>query len=299
MISRRLFLTLLATPCLRAASFSKPIGINLYTVRNSLTKDPAATYGALAAMGIREIEVRPNYLYDHGDLIRQAGLQPVHMFIDSATVTGDWEASLTMQRAMAKRMNLPEPKANAPRPSLAEMAALAKEFGIRRLGISYLLPSERPGGIAAMNRAVEELAGMGVGFYYHNHAWEFEGEPGKRFLDLLEQEARPDLRLELDLFWATIGGGDVVDLLGRWKGRVSSLHLKDVARDAPRQKTEGNMPATAFKEVGAGILDWPRVLRAAAQAGVENYLIEQDQTPGDSLVSVRQSVDFLKRVNLE
>ncbi len=298
MLNRRLFLALAGALPLRAARFSKPIGINLYTVRDSLAKDAAGTYQALHALGIRELEVRPNHLRDHGDLIRRNALKPVHMFIESAVITGDWEAGLAMQRAMAKQMNLPEPKADGPRPTLAEMAALAKQFGIERLGISYLLPAERPNAIGHINRATEELAKHGLGFYYHNHAWEFDAGKGPRFLDRLRQESDPRVKLELDLFWATIGGDDPVTLLQTWKGRVASLHMKDVARDAPRQKTEMSIPRTAFKELGAGILDWPRLLAAASAAGVGHYLIEQDYTEGDPLDSVRRSVAFLKQAEI-
>jgi sugar phosphate isomerase/epimerase len=296
---RRQFLALTAAaPWLRAAPFSKPLGINLYTVRDSLAKEPEKTYRALADLGVRRIEVRPNHLHEHAAYVRGAGLTPVHMFIESALITGDWEAALAMQRAMAKRMNQPEPKAGAPRPTLEEMAALAKQFGIRRLGISYLQPAERPAAVARINEAVEKLDSLGLGFYYHNHAWGFDGAAGATFMDRLHKEAHPKLRLELDLFWATIGGEDVVRMLGQWKGRVASLHIKDVAADAPRQKSEANMPRTAFKEVGAGILNWPQVLRAAWDAGVEEYLIEQDFTPHDPIESVRQSVRFLRQTNL-
>lgn len=298
MIDRRRFLTFAAAaPWLRAAPFNKPLGINLYTVRDSLAKEPEKTYRALAALGVRRIEVRPNHLQEHAAFIRAAGLQPVHMFIESAIVTGEWDAALEMQRAMAKRMNQPEPPAGAPRPTLAQMAALAKQFGVRRLGVSYLLPVERSTAIARMNGAVEQLDLLGLGFYYHNHAWEFDGAPGATFMDRLRREAHGRLRLELDLFWATIGGEDVVEMLGQWKGRVASLHVKDVAPGAPRQKSESNVPRTAFMEAGAGILDWPRVLKAAADAGVEEYLIEQDFTPGDPLESVRKSVEFLSKTD--
>lgn len=298
MMNRRLFLALAGSLPLRAAPFSKPIGINLYTVRNSLAKDPAGTYKALHALGIRELEVRAVQLQDHGQLIRQNALKPKHMFLDSAVVTGDWEASIAMQRAMAKRMNLPEPKSDAPRPTLAAMAQLAKEFGIERLGISYLLPGERPKAIEHINRATDELAKLGLGFYYHNHAWEFESGKGTRFLDQLHKEADPRVKLELDLFWATVGGDDPVKLLETWKGRVASLHMKDVASNAPRQRTEMAIPPTAFKEIGAGILDWPRILSAAATAGVEHYFIEQDFTEGDPIDSVRRSIAYLKQVEI-
>jgi sugar phosphate isomerase/epimerase len=297
-ISRRLLLSLAATPLLRGAPFSKPIGINLYTVRDSLAKDPAATYQALAEIGIRQIEVRANHLQENGALIRSAGLQPVHMFLDSPIITGEWAATLARQRAMARRMNLPEPDPNAPRPTLQQMASLAKEFGIRRLGLSYLMENERQSAIPKMNAAVDMLEKQGLGFYYHNHAWEFDASSGTHFFDRLFAEGDKRLKIELDVFWAKVGGQDNVALLNKWKGRVASLHVKDVDAAAPRQTSEGNMPRTAFKEVGAGVLDWPPLLRAAADAGTEFYLIEQDATPGDPLVSVRQSVAFLKQVQL-
>ncbi|MCW5964875.1 MAG: sugar phosphate isomerase/epimerase [Bryobacterales bacterium] len=297
-ISRRLFLASAAAPLLRAAPFSKPIGINLYTVRTSLAKDPEATYKGLADLGITQIEVRAVQLREHAKFIRAAKLQPVHMFVDNPVITGDWEAALAQQRAMARRANRPEPPADGPRPTLTEMASLAKEFGIKRLGLSYLSPNERPQAIAKINEAVEALDKQGMGFYYHNHAFEFDASQGRSFFDRLLADGHPKLTIELDVFWATIGGEDAASLLGKWKGRVASLHVKDVDKAAPRQKNESDMPPAAFKELGAGILDWPKLLRAAADAGTDYYLIEQDMTPGDPLVSVKQSVDFLKSVNL-
>ena len=57
------------------------------------------------------------------------------------------------------------------------------------------------------------------------------------------------------------------------------------------------MPRTAFKEVGNGVLDWPGILRAASAAGVQHYFVEQDQTPGDPLDSLRQSYNYLSKLN--
>jgi sugar phosphate isomerase/epimerase len=297
--SRRLFLSLAAaTPLLRSATFSKPIGINLFTVRDSLSKDPSGTYQALAEMGVRQLEVRANHLEDHANMIRSAGLQPVHMFIEYPTISGDWTAVLERQRAMARRMNRPEPDPNQPRPNLKDSAAMAKEFGISRLGLSSLQGAEGDAAIRGMNEAVDYLEGQGMGFYYHNHASEFDASSGTSFFDRLFATSDKRLKIELDVFWSYVGGQDNVALLNKWKGRVASLHVKDVEKGTPRQNSERNIPRTAFKEVGAGILDWPRLLKAAEDAGTEFYLIEQDSTPGDPLVSVRQSVDFLKQVQV-
>jgi sugar phosphate isomerase/epimerase len=49
--------------------------------------------------------------------------------------------------------------------------------------------------------------------------------------------------------------------------------------------------------VGNGVIDWPKVLSAAAKAGVRHYFVEQDQTPGDPLASLKESYNYLSRLN--
>ncbi|MBL8239846.1 MAG: sugar phosphate isomerase/epimerase [Bryobacterales bacterium] len=286
--------TFLAMPALAAARFKQPLGLSLYTVRAPLGAKPEETYKAIGAAGISEVEVRPVNLTDHAGYLRAAGLKPVHMFIDSAVITGAWEEWEKLQAQMAARMKLPAPKAPMARPSLAELIALAKEHRVHRIGVSYLLPGERANSIAKLNEAAEACKKAGVGFYYHNHAFEFEGEPGARFIDRLHKELHPHARLELDVFWAAIGGEEPVALLKQWKGRVGSLHLKDVAATAPRKVGEFTMPPSAFKEVGLGTLDWKGILAAARAAKVDHYMIEQDSTPGDPMDSVRKSVGYLR-----
>ena len=77
-------------------------------------------------------------------------------------------------------------------------------------------------------------------------------------------------------------------------GRVPLLHLKDKAPGTPVMYNE-TVARAAFKEVGSGVIPWPAVLRAAASAGVEHYFVEQDQTPGDPVDSLRQSFAYLSK----
>jgi sugar phosphate isomerase/epimerase len=58
-----------------------------------------------------------------------------------------------------------------------------------------------------------------------------------------------------------------------------------------------SVAAGAFKEVGHGVIDWPAVLRAAESAGVSHYFVEQDQTPGDPVESLRQSFGYISKLN--
>lgn len=290
---------LAATPLLLAArTFQRPIGLNVFTVRTPLAQAPAQTYQALARAGIQTLEVRPVHLQQHAAMIKDAGLKPVHMFIESAAVTGAWDEWQTFMTAMAARYKAPPPSASAPRPTLEAMIELAKQHGIQRIGTSMLLPGERASAIAAINRAAATCAAAGLELYYHNHAYEFAGPRGARYLDRLHKELDPRVRLELDIFWAAISGEQPERVLRQWKGRVRSIHLKDLAENAPRGLAETDVPPTAFRELGNGTLNLRRVVRAAEAAGVEHYFIELDFTPGDPLDSVQRSVSYLKSLAL-
>ena len=87
-----------------------------------------------------------------------------------------------------------------------------------------------------------------------------------------------------------------MEILKKVSGRVHLLHLKDKAQGTPVMYKE-TVAAGAFKEVGHGILDWAPILRAAESAGVQHYFVEQDQTPGDPVESLRQSFDYISKLN--
>ena len=84
-------------------------------------------------------------------------------------------------------------------------------------------------------------------------------------------------------------------MLREWSERVALLHLKDMAPGTPHQFNE-SLPPGDFKEVGSGTLDFPAILKAAPGAQVKHYFVEQDQTPGDPLASIRKSFDYLKKI---
>jgi sugar phosphate isomerase/epimerase len=102
--------------------------------------------------------------------------------------------------------------------------------------------------------------------------------------------------LELDIMWAQVARVDPVSVLAKYGKRVRLMHLKNVAADLPKQYHE-KVPAEAFREVGNGSIDIPAVLKAAAGAVVEHYFVEQDQTPGDPIESLRSSYQYLSKLN--
>ena len=98
----------------------------------------------------------------------------------------------------------------------------------------------------------------------------------------------------MDVFWVSVAGHDPLEMLKEWKGRVALLHLKDKDKETPVQYTE-SVPKTAFKEVGSGSLNFPALLKPPG-LGVKHYFVEQDQTPGDPLDSLRKSFQYLQSI---
>jgi len=185
---------------------------------------------------------------------------------------------------------------------LARAIDQAKKWGFAYAVFPYLPPAER-GGLDKiriltdkLNRAGEKCRAVGLGFCYHNHAFEFEPMEGTTgFQVMMDRLDKKLCGFEMDCFWVSVAGHDPVELLKKLSGRVPLLHLKDKAPGTPVMFKE-SVDRGAFKEVGSGVIDWPAVLRAAASSGVQHYFVEQDQTPGDPVESLRQSFGYLSKL---
>jgi sugar phosphate isomerase/epimerase len=278
-----------ANASLRAQA-ARPLGVQLYTVRDRLGARTDQTLAAIAAIGYRELEVLRADLPQVVPLARKHGLRAVSMHLEAPFVTGDW----TPWRDALK---VPEGS------TLERALGDAATHGVQYAVLSYLMPAERGGGLTFYQRLSDQLntageagrkAGVTIG--YLNHGFEFEPLPdGRRPIDVLVERTDPALvTLELDVFWAGITGADPVALLGKYKGRVALVHLKDRAKDAPTATDERKVAPSAFKEVGSGSLDFAAILKAADAAGVAHYFVEQDHTPGDPVASLRQSFRYLQ-----
>jgi sugar phosphate isomerase/epimerase len=254
------------------------IGVQLYTVRNVLPQKPAETLRAIEAIGYREIEATYGGLDQIWPAIRGAHLNPVSVHLDNTLMNAGKEDELG--RAIDQ----------------------AKKWDFTYAVFPYVPPAER-GGLDKfrelsdkLNRAGEKCRAAGLRFCYHNHAFEFQPMEGATGFQVMADRLDPKLcAFEMDCFWVSVAGHDPVELLRRLSGRVALLHLKDKAQGTPVRYNE-SVDRSAFKEVGRGALDWPAILRAAESAGVQHYFVEQDQTPGDPLESLRQSLGYLAKL---
>lgn len=291
---RQLSLALFASAAAGAtARFTHPLGAELYTVRNILPTTPDATLRSIAEIGYREVETDHATLLQLAPLFQKYGLKPVSCHFETPLVTGNWKPWI------ARRARQKTPFA-AEGTTWAQAIEDAKKFGVEYMVMAYLLPEERGDADSLkriadkMNKVGMETRAAGMKFCYHNHCFEFQGEPGARPIDIfLNHWDKRAVGLEMDVFWVSVGGNDPVEMLERLRGRVPLVHLKDKAKGTPVLYDESKA-GKAFKEVGAGVLDFPAILKAAQAAGAQHYFVEQDQTPGDPLASLRQSYQYLR-----
>jgi len=262
---------------LMAAQLSS-IGVQLYTVRSVLPQKPAETLRAIEAIGYREIEATYGGLDKIWPDIEATRLKAVSVHLDNTMMNAGKEEELA--RAIEQ----------------------VKKWGFTFAVFPYLPVTER-GGLEKirllcdkLNKAGEKCRAAGLRFCYHNHAFEFEPMEGTTGFQVMMDRLDKNLcGFELDCFWVSVAGHNPVDLLEKLSGRVPLVHLKDKAPGTPVMYKE-SVDRGAFKEVGSGTIAWPNVLRAASAAGTEHYFVEQDQTPGDPLESLRQSYAYLSRL---
>jgi sugar phosphate isomerase/epimerase len=277
-LSRRDILGIAVAATVASAAKLKTVGVQLYTVRSVLPEHPRETLTAIEQIGYREVEVTYDTIPKIWDTLKQTTLKPVSVHLDTALFT----------HAQGK---------------LPAVLDEVKKRGFQYAVCPYIAPADR-GGVDMIRRLADTLNKAGehcrrarISLCYHNHAFEFAAAEGGTLLDVLMKSADPKLvSLELDIMWAQVAGVDPVSVLQRYGSRVALMHLKDVATGVDKRYDE-SIPKDAFREVGKGVVNVPAVLKAAAAAKVKHYFVEQDQTPGDPLQSLRESYEYLSKLD--
>jgi sugar phosphate isomerase/epimerase len=145
-------------------------------------------------------------------------------------------------------------------------------------------PSAIERGVERINAGAANARAYGMRIGYHNHYAEFANEFGGQsayeiLLDLLD----PSVVIELDMYWAQMGGADPAQVIRSLGERVKFLHVKD--GPAISQETDWMVP------VGQGTLDIPSALRASDT--VDWHIVELDRSKMDMIDALRESYDYL------
>jgi sugar phosphate isomerase/epimerase len=276
-ITRRSFVALSATlPFAMRAYATKssiPIGLELYSVREELKKDPEATVRAVAQMGYQCVEFYSPY-FDW----TEPQAKSMRKLLDDLGIrcysTHNSEEYFTKEKiSKARDLNLTlgtkymVMASSNPKPGIDGWKAIADE----------------------LNSAADFLAPAGLKTGYHNHQPEFKTEDGVRPIEVLAKNTKPTVMLQLDVGTCLNSGGDPAAWIRSNPGRIRSIHLKDWSSD----------PAKGYQVLfGEGDAKWKEIFAAAESVGgVEYYLLEQEGSRFGELETAKRCLEAYHKIH--
>jgi sugar phosphate isomerase/epimerase len=247
-------------------------GIQLYTLRELMPKDPKGTLKQVADMGYKQIEG-----YEGGQGMFW-GMSPQEWkdYCD--------ELGLNM---VSCHMNIRENAAE----KIQQLASIGTAYAIC------------PGVGGQPDRAAwQEIVDLfnetgriakdnGIGFAYHNHAYTFEEVDGIMPQAFLMENTDDSVDYEMDIYWVVTGGADPVEWLQRYPDKWRLCHVKDRKKGAPLDEHEVSV------DLGTGSIDFSRVLRVAEEVGMQYYILEQEDYENSTpLKSAAAGARYLERL---
>jgi sugar phosphate isomerase/epimerase len=242
---------------------TQPLSVQLYTVRDALSADLPGTLATIADIGFTNVELFGfvDRADEYAAALQQAGLVAPSghaRLLDAGEQ--DLERILTASVTVGLG-TLIDPHVDETRWTTREdVEAIARQF----------------------NDLAPRAADHGLVLGYHNHAFEFSNRiDGTSAFEVFAGALSDDVVLELDTYWAKVGGDDPVAVLGRLGDQVRFLHVKDGdgSHDDKRQVAVGN-----------GVMPVRDIVAAAPDA---QQVIELDDHDGDVVQAVRDSYAFL------
>jgi sugar phosphate isomerase/epimerase len=289
MINRRSFirntgltgLSLLALPPVFAGAKNKGllVGLQLYCVRDEMKKDPAGTLKALAEMGYKHVE-HANYVggkfygytpTDFKKLLTDLGmtmpsghtvLAPRHYNASTKTFTDEWKKTIEDAAFMGQKFVISPSMDGRVRKSYNDLMAILEMF----------------------NKSGELCKPYGMHFGYHNHDFEFSEKHGDRTLyELILSETDPALVMQqLDTGILFNGGANALDIVKKYPGRFTSMHVKDaIALPDKKDQYESTV-------LGNGVSGIQEILKMVSKQKTPPHLIieqeaYQGKTPMDCM----------------
>lgn len=264
---------------LPANPYDKPIGLQLYTLRNELGNDLAGTLRKVARIGYKEVEIVDFYGKDSRqtrELLQDQGLTAPSAHYQIGQIESNWDKQIDY----------------------------AREIGLKFM-VSAIVPADRRDSLDhymrladLFNKAGEKAQQAGIQFCYHNHNFEFKVFGDTTPYEYLLKATDPKLvNFEMDCFWVTHAGRDPVEYFTKHPGRFPLLHIKDLKAGNP-PTTDFDSRVGLFAEVGNGTIDWKRIFVAAPKGGMTHYYVEQDRCEMPPIESVKISYNYLHNLKL-
>jgi sugar phosphate isomerase/epimerase len=279
------FLSPLTSALAAEKAFSLPVGIQLYTLREQLSKDVKETIAKVAKIGYNQVETFYGYPGKNA-------------------APGFWGLDAKAFKLLLAENHLTSPSghynANAFFAKGGNDEILKQHIEVAAtVGQKYFVIPSIPHDktkpdtadhykevAAKFNHAAELCKKSGLQLGYHNHNFEFRDlGKGVTPFDILLKETDPSMvSFELDLFWTVNAGLNPLEMFRLYPGRFKMWHVKDMDK----------ADKSVFTEVGTGSIDFKSIFKKAKLSGMEYIFVEQDVIRIDPWESITKSINYIK-----
>ncbi|MGO4906351.1 sugar phosphate isomerase/epimerase family protein [Flavobacterium sp. W20_MBD1_R3] len=288
MIKRREFLintglalgALAIAPTFAFESKKRAIGIQLWTLRDTLPKDVKGVLSQVGKAGFTEVETF-GYAVDKGffgtsvrdfkSILDDNGLKATSNHFDFNSMIKDGSTDLVQS-----------------------YVETANQLGSEYVTIPYIVAELRGTTGDAykklavqINKVGELCKAGGLKLAYHNHDFEFTKFGSTNGYEILLNETDKNLvDFELDLYWAVRSGNDPLELFKKYPGRFKMWHVKDMDKVNPDWNAE----------IGTGSIDFKSLFAQAELAGMKRFFLEHESNyKPNPIESAVTSFNYIKK----
>ncbi len=248
-------------------------GLQLYTLREDLPKDPQGVLKQVASFGFRELE---GYEGEKG-MFWGMGHKAFGQYLDGLGI-----------KMVSSHCDINK--------DFDRKAAEAAEIGMKYLISPYIGPQKTADEYKkfadTFNQRGEVCRKNGLRFAYHNHGYTFQAVDGQMPQDILMQGTDPALvDFEMDIYWVVTAGADPEAWLKKYPNRFTLCHVKDRMKGVPAEEQEASC------DLGTGTINFAKVLRTATDNGMKHFIMEQERYDNSTpLRSAEAGAAFLKNL---
>jgi len=259
---------------LAAGKAKKGLGLQLYTLRDVIGKDPKGVLDKVAGFGYKRLE---SYGYEGGKIYGM-DFQEFVKYVDGLGM-----------KVVSGHYGLDKIKGDTWLRAVEDARKAGQEYMV----MPYINEEDR-GTLddykkicGDLNKAGEVCNAHGVRFGYHNHAFEFTEVDGEVPYDVMLKELdHKNVSMEMDIFWVYNAGQDPLKYFAKYPGRFEQWHIKDM------DKNDRNRNA----DVGTGSIDFKPIFAQAKLSGMKQWYVEQETYPGDPIDSAAACANFMKTI---
>ncbi len=267
---------ILITPTTQAAPTQPQLSVQLWSVKDDVSKDFEGTLKQLASAGFQGVEFAGNFgSYSNDGPGLKIFLQKNGLKASGAHVQFD----------------------NFSPENFAKTVAFYKAFDCKYLIIPM---DKRASTLAGAKEVAKDLTALekklkpyGLHTGYHNHKQELVDQEGSTSWDVIAKNTPKSVVLEQDVAWTEAAGKDPSEIVKQYPGRIIATHYKAAA------PIEGN---TENPIIGLDTTNWPALINAnRTVGGTQWFVIEQEVYPEGMtpLQSVTASLQGLQKILAE